>query len=158
MTLADLYEQYEAPLQRYAQRLTTDWDEAEDLVQETFMRAMSHLALLQSLNAQQQRAWLQRTLKNRFLDACRTQRRQERLLAQLNPGESIGEEEIFAGILTPNPMEHMSAELRELFEMRYALGMNSTEIAEQLGLPAATVRSRLHFAIQKLRLYRANYE
>ena len=35
--------------------------------------------------------------------------------------------------------------------MRYVLDMNSTEIGDELGLPAATVRSRLHLAMKHMR-------
>ena len=37
---------------------------AEDLVQETFLRAMDHLEDLEPLNRAQRRAWLYRTAKN----------------------------------------------------------------------------------------------
>jgi len=38
------------------------------------------------------------------------------------------------------------------------LDMNSTEIAEQLGIPAATVRSRLHLAMKQMRRQRYKLE
>ena len=40
---------------------------------------------------------------------------------------------------------------RDLLDRRYVLGMNSREIGDDLGVPAATVRSRLHLAIKRLR-------
>ncbi len=50
-----------------------------------------------------------------------------------------------------DPFELVSKADRQLIEKRYRLGMNSREIAAELGIPAATVRSRLHLAVKKLR-------
>ena len=77
-SIAQLYEDYEDALLRYALRLSHDRDWAEDLVQDTFVRAMGHLELLRMLKRHERRAWLYQTLKHRFLDQQRTwQRRQE---------------------------------------------------------------------------------
>ncbi len=158
MTIDDLYASYEAPLQRYANSLAHDADRADDLVQETFIRSLGHLSLLEMLAAPQRRAWLKRTLKNLFIDEARARQRQERLLQELEVTETVSEQAVFAQVLTPNPLANVTDDVRELFEMRYTLGMNSTEIGVALGIPPATVRSRLHFATEKLRLYRSNWE
>jgi len=42
MTFADLYNEFEDKLRRYAMSLVRDPDRADDLVQETFIRAMAH--------------------------------------------------------------------------------------------------------------------
>ncbi|MCB0064575.1 MAG: RNA polymerase sigma factor [Caldilineaceae bacterium] len=158
MTLDDLYDTYESSLQRYANSLVHDYDRADDLVQETFIRSLGHLPLLATLRPAQCRAWLKRTLKNLFIDEERKRQRQQRLLQELAVEEVISESETFAGVLTPNPLANVPEDVRELFEMRYTLGMNSTEIGESLGIPAATVRSRLNYNLQKLRQYRGNWE
>lgn len=150
MSLADLYNEYEALLHRFAQSLTHDSFRADDLVQETFMRAMGHMALLEMLNPHQQRAWLTQTLKNLFFDEQKIWKRRDEILAEVNqetaqftpsPETQIGN----------NPFELIPEEYQELFTMRYTLGMNSQEIADELGIPAATVRSRLHLATRKIR-------
>lgn len=150
MTLADLYEEYETTLQDYALRLARDSPRADDLVQETFIRAMRHLELLQLLKPHQRRAWLYRTLKNLFLDEQNARRRQQAL------AEQLARETPTVGYLpptatSPNPFDLVPEQYRDVFEKRYVLGMNSQEIAEELGIPAATVRSRLHLGMKKLR-------
>ena len=150
MTLADLYEEYEAALWRYARTLTQDGDRADDLVQETFIRAMGHLGLLAMLKPYQRRAWLYRTLKNLFLDEQRAHRRQEMLVEQL--GRDMPVEEFTPQEITlADPLRLVPERFRELVEKRYILGMNSQEIAEEMGIPAATVRSRLHLALKEVR-------
>jgi RNA polymerase sigma-70 factor (ECF subfamily) len=83
LTVDDLYEQYGAALHRYAVGLAQDEDRADDLVQETLIRALAHLLLLERLNPHQRRAWLHKTLRNRFLDGERARRRRQNLLLQL---------------------------------------------------------------------------
>lgn len=157
MTLDDLYTSYETFLQGYAISLIHDSDNAEDLVQETFIRSMGHLPLLELLRPAERRAWLKRTLKNLFIDGERTRQRQDRLLQQIETAERQSEQETFDRVLVDNPLDSVPNETRELFEMHYTLGMNSSEIGQELGIPAATVRSRLHFALQKLQRYRSNW-
>jgi RNA polymerase sigma-70 factor (ECF subfamily) len=151
MTLTDLYEEYEIELHRYARRWTRDPHRIDDLVQETFIRAMGHLDLLDLLEPHQRRAWLYRTLKNLFLDDVSARQRQEALI------EQMAQDAPLAGylpqeVISPNPFDLVPEKYRDLVRKRYILGMTSQEIAGELGIPAATVRSRLHLAIKKLRL------
>ena len=151
MTLTELYEEYELELRRYARRWTRDAYRIDDLVQECFIRAMGHLELLGLLEPYQRRAWLHRTLKNLFLDQESARQREEALI------EQMAQEAPLAGYLSqeviwPNPFDLVPGKYRDLVRKRYILGMTSQEIASELGVPAATVRSRLHLALKKLRL------
>ena len=62
VSIAELFEEYEESLRRYAMSLVHNRDWADDLVQETFIRAWSHLPLLGVLSPPQRRAWLRRVL------------------------------------------------------------------------------------------------
>lgn len=142
--LAELYESFEAGLERYARNLTADSDWAHDLVAETMFKAMSHLRELAAMHPAQRKAWLYRVLKNQFLDNLRTRKREKRLVEQLIWFE-----------LEPSPVdlelpldEKIPAHHRKVLQMRYELGMTSEEISRKLGVPSATVRSRLRLAIQ----------
>jgi RNA polymerase sigma-70 factor (ECF subfamily) len=151
MTLTDLYEQYEGQLHRYARRWTHDPHRIEDLVQETLIRAMGYLELLGDLAAYQQRAWLFRTLKNLYLDQERARQCEEALLGRIAQG--LLDSETFAAEWAPtNPFDLVPEKYRDLVRMRYEWDMNSSEIAAELGVPAATVRSRLRLAIKQMRL------
>jgi RNA polymerase sigma-70 factor (ECF subfamily) len=150
VTLTELYETYENKLRRYATGLTRDPHWAEDLVQDTFVRAMGHLDLLDALKPYQRRAWLYRTLKNLYLDGLSASERQGELIEQLarEPTSSPSLEDL---VLSPDPFALIPERYREVVIQRYMLGMNSREIGEALGIPAATVRSRLYLAIQEAR-------
>ena len=156
MTIGDLYEEFEGRLRRYAMSLAHDSDRADDLVQETLIRAMAHLDLLAQLKDYQRRAWLYRVLKNLFIDEQRTRQRQQALLEQLtreDPEVSYSPPEM----MSPGVFELVPARYRELLHQRYVLGMNSTEISRELGIPAATIRSRLHLAIKWLRAHQSEF-
>jgi len=156
MTIADLYEEFETMLRRYAMSLARDSDRADDLVQETFIRAWAHLELLGQLNHHQRRAWLYQVLKNLFLDEQRARQRQRVLVEQLArepqitsyPSPDVISQELF---------ELVPERYRELLHQRYVLGMTSKEIGRELGIPAATVRSRLHLAIKWLRAHKSEF-
>ena len=150
MTLDQLYDEYESSLYRFAMRLTRDPDRADDLVQDTLVRAMGYLNLLGMLARPQCQAWLFRTLKNLFVDEERRQRQQEVLLQQIEH-EMVYQESVSLDASPLDPFDEVPERFREIVEMHYRLGMNSQEIASILEIPAATVRSRLHLALKEMR-------
>jgi len=150
VNVADLYEDYRDGLTRYAISLSRSLDRADDLVQETFIRALSHSGDLQGMNRHQQEAWLKRVLRNRFFDEERSSRRKRQLVQRLISAHQRQENSLslpeFDSVLELVPLEH-----QDVFEKRYRLGMNSTEIARDLGVSAGTIRYWLHQSIQCLR-------
>ena len=150
LTLADLYDAYETKMLRYARILVGDPFWAEDLVQDTFMRAIAHLGLLGGLEPYQRLAWLRRVLKNRFIDQQRARQREQELVQQIIQETEFVEDEDLP-MLTRELLELAPEKDRELLTQHYFQGMTSEEIGKQLGIPAGTVRSRLHLARKKLR-------
>jgi RNA polymerase sigma-70 factor (ECF subfamily) len=143
--VALLYPKYFHELTCYAFGFTKDWPAAEDLAQETFLRAMKNTELLEEMEEKKCRAWLYKTLRNLFID-----------LARRKAAEPAMEEEGFCtDDLTKVSVEQilgkLSPEKRQLVLMRYFDGFNSTEIGTALSLPAATVRTRLAAAVRELK-------
>ena len=156
MTFNELYDDYEAMLRRYAMSLSRDSHRADDIVQETFIRAMTNMFLLENLASYQRRSWLRSTLKNIFIDEQRTLKRRYALLEQLGKDTEMTTS-MPSELLTSGILEQVPERDRELLHQRYVLGMNSSEIASELGIPAATVRSRLHLAIKRLRARKSQF-
>ena len=154
ITIAELYEDHAASLRRFAFSLSHDGDQADDLVSETFLQAMSYLQLMETLASHQRKAWLFRVLKNRFIDQLRSSQRQAAFVQQMAWSETVSAP---AG-LTQDVIGQAPEHFRELLNMSYTLGMTSEQIGHRLGIPAATVRSRLRFALQWLRAHKANFE
>ena len=70
----ELYRRYREELLRFAKNMTQETAMAEDLVQETFYRALKNRKMLEELDERQGRAWLYRTLKNHYRDLLRHQK------------------------------------------------------------------------------------
>ena len=129
--------------------LTKQKAQAEDLVQEAFLRAIRHRTLLEQMAFRKRRAWMFRTVRNLYVDELRKAAaavRKEGLLFGLpvcSGDYSDGE--------CAQMLKALSEEERVLFVMRYLQGYNSVEIGKLFGLPPATVRSKLVSARKRLR-------
>jgi RNA polymerase sigma-70 factor, ECF subfamily len=156
LSISELYEEYSERLRRYATSLTRDTARADDLVQETFIQAMLHLGLLDGLNPYQRRGWLYQVLKNRFLDQQRAAKRRQALLEQMAQGEVAGFSTM-NGMLPYELFDLAPERYRGLLRKRYIQGLTSDEIGRELGVPAATVRSRLRLAIEWLRSHQSEF-
>jgi len=150
LNIAALYEEYQDALTRYAISLSRSLDRADDLVQETFVRALQHTSDLEQMNRYQREAWLKRVLRNRFFDEERSRKRKQHLVQRLRSagarpctGAEIPD---FESLLELVPHEY-----QDVFVKRYRLGMSSAEISRELGIASGTVRYQLHQCIQILR-------
>lgn len=158
MRVSDLYETCAPQLRRYAGRLLTDPDAAEDLVQDTFVRALGHLSTLERLPSGKRQAWLYRTLRNLHIDRRRASKREARLhesFAEYLRDELAERGHPVVWVRLPEILARVPAKDRDLLRQRYVTGMTSEQIGRQLDVPAATVRSRLHAAIKRLRARRS---
>jgi RNA polymerase sigma-70 factor (ECF subfamily) len=149
-TLDELHEQFGASLQRFALHLTGDYDQAQDLVQETLIRVFTNRDLVSFLNVYQQQAWMYRTLKNKFLDDKRKDQRESRSMAHLI-SNYLRDEQPTVSSNFHDLLDQLPEKDRELLHQHFILGMKGEEIAQELGIPAATVRSRIFLAIKRLR-------
>ncbi|MDE6933851.1 MAG: sigma-70 family RNA polymerase sigma factor [Oscillospiraceae bacterium] len=149
MELEELYGKFYKEILTYCAAMTKSAAAAEDLVQETYLRAMTHWGDLEDLSRGQCRAWLYKTARNLFIDQARKQSRE-------TPAE---EEQLalasFQEDLSQAAVAQLIARLPEgekaMFTMRYFEGYNARELGEIFDLPAATVRSRLASAKRRLR-------
>jgi RNA polymerase sigma-70 factor (ECF subfamily) len=160
-TFADQAMQYMGPLYTAALRMTRNPADAEDLVQETYLKAYRAFGSFQE--GTNLRAWLYRILTNTYINSYRAkQRRPEerdldevedlylyRRLGALDDALSgrSAEDELMA-MFTDDEVKHAMEELPEQFRMAVYLadveGFAYKEIAEILDIPIGTVMSRLH--------------
>ena len=69
--IAKIYQLFFQELIRYVTKMTCDKAAAEDIVQETFLRAMEHAVILDDMDERQCRSWLYKTSRNIFIDKVR---------------------------------------------------------------------------------------
>ena len=157
LTIQDLYDLFEDKLHRYAVNLARDHDRADDLVQETLIRAMGNLVLLQQLNPYQRQAWMYRVLKNLFIDGERRRQRQEALYEHL-AWEAELDVAPTTSMLAQEMIDLVPERYRDVLHRHYIQGQTSEEIGSAYGIPAATVRSRLYLARKWLRTHHPELE
>jgi len=128
-----------------AYRMTGNAHDAEDLVQETFLRAYRALDRFQS--GSNARAWLHTILQRVRTDAFRRKRRRPETVELLGEGPAIapaqdalasGREDLERALLGLPETFRTAVVLRDVQELSYA------EIAATLGVPVGTVMSRIH--------------
>ncbi len=148
---AALVEHYWDRLFRWLYRLTHDRHAAEDLAQETFLRAFAALGRFRA--GTNFGAWLFRIAHNARANQCRAARRREPLPAEL-PGreadpadEALGREAL-QGLA--RAVGKVPPELRGAFLLRVEEGLSFREIAGVLGLTEETARWRVFKARQRL--------
>jgi RNA polymerase sigma-70 factor, ECF subfamily len=130
--------------------------DAEDVVQETFLRVVKHKRELREVR--DERAWLARIAWRLAVDRRRAEPEQvadpDLLLAELR-ASGHGADEMLArkeaAALVETLIAALPSDLREPLQLSTVDEMNSNEVAAVLGIPEATVRTRLFRARQLLK-------
>lgn len=123
---------------------------AGDLVQETFLRALGNLELLERLDERERRAWLYKTARNIFFDKVRRAAAEQKKMSFFQTDEL--DENTFDEVETEQILLLLPQDVRLLFRMRYLEGYNSSELGEIFNLPPGTVRAKLSAAKKLLKL------
>ena len=149
MELEELYGKFYKEIITYCTAMTKNRASAEDLVQETYLRAFTHWEDLEVLSRGQSRAWLYKTARNLFIDQARKQSRETPMKDEYFPLAAFEED------LSQAAVAQLIARLPEgekaMFTLRYFEGYNAKELGDMFDLPSATVRSRLASAKRRLR-------
>jgi len=143
----ELYQEFYAELLRYCRRMSAG--AGEDLVQETYFRALAHQEELLELSRGQRRAWLYQTARHLAIDQARKAAR-ESCVEQGDLDASPFEED-FTGAAVWQAVSRLPEPERTLFHMRYFQGYNATELGEIFNMKPSTVRARLASARRRLR-------
>lgn len=139
-------------LMSIAQRILRDVGRAEDAVQQTLVIAWRELPSLRDPDRFD--AWLQRLLVNASYAEARRSRAWNahvRILpvdGPAGPDESLSLDDRDR---LERGFRRLSVEQRAILVFTHYLGLSPTEIADRLGIPAGTVRSRLHYAHRAMR-------
>jgi RNA polymerase sigma-70 factor (ECF subfamily) len=151
--LRALYASHARPLMAYVQRLSGgDRQHTEDIVPETLLRAWQHAA---DLKVEQARPWLFTVARRLVID--RGRHRPSRLmdtpLAMVDEvSTSDNLDAALDGCLVADALGALTPVHREVLVERFYGGRTPREIAERLNIPNGTVRSRMFYALQALRL------
>jgi RNA polymerase sigma-70 factor (ECF subfamily) len=152
--IRQLYCRHAEALHVYVERFCTDGTSADDVVQETFIRAWRHLSKL-GADDRPIRPWLFRVARNLLIDADRAARARP-VLVQALPDEDAGTDsalldQVLDRELVCAALQHLSPAHRAVLIEAFYNGGSLAAVARELGIPHGTARSRMHYALQALR-------
>jgi len=154
--LEALYDRYAHCVYSLALSIVRDQQAAEDITQELFI----HLWQFPHLYEPERGAfvpWLLRSARNRAIDILRRRSRDYQVgvqfdtmsaLAQDDPDDLVLRADVAAGLR--RALAELDSGLREVLELAYFSGLTQREIAERLGLPLGTVKTRVRTALRRL--------
>ncbi|OZB81892.1 MAG: RNA polymerase subunit sigma, partial [Microbacterium sp. 14-71-5] len=148
-----LYDVHAGPIRRYVVHLTGSSASADDVVQETLLRAWRTPRILEQ-EVTSTRAWMFTVARHLVIDEARSaRRRHEHPVAEV-PERVTGDvtDRLFDAILIEDALADLSPEHRAVIVAGYYGGRSVDEIATELGIPGGTVKSRMHYGLRALRL------
>jgi RNA polymerase sigma-70 factor (ECF subfamily) len=153
--LEEIFDTHQARLYRLARRLSSDPEEAKDLVQEAFLRLVRHDPLGR-VGVAGAEAWLVRVLVN----LCRDRMRRERVRGRRGHADAdhvgvpaAAEPAAIARATVAAALARLPARRRAVVVLHEIEERDTGEIAKLLGLSRVTVRWHLHAARKQLRIW-----
>ncbi|MEO8448160.1 MAG: sigma-70 family RNA polymerase sigma factor [Gemmatimonadota bacterium] len=162
--LSALYDRYGSALYAVAYRITGEQADAEATVLEAFSQAWREAVRFRSERGSVA-AWLTMMCRSRSLDLVRARGRRARLVENAQAAEpeaapgmggweaeqpmTVDEEERRRHVATA--LTELSGPQRQAIELAFYEGLSQSEIAERLGEPLGTIKTRVRLGMQKLR-------
>ena len=164
-----LYDRYSRVVYSFALRIVGDPQLAEEILQEVFFRVWQQGSGFQS-NRGSLITWLLSITHNLAIDEVRKRNRRPQKADSEDPELVLGamadestdiEQEVWlTGVRTAifEALDRVPKEQRDVIELAYFRGLTQREIAETLGQPLGTVKTRMRLGLQKLREQLGNSE
>jgi RNA polymerase sigma-70 factor (ECF subfamily) len=130
----------------YLVKLTLDRYLAEDLTQRAMIRALERLTTFHGESKLS--TWLVKISTNLYRDELRKEKRRrgaEEMLPQSTEQDPHLRSEILSAL------SQLTAQMRAPILLKYYCDLSYSEMAELLGVPVGTVRSRLHYGHERLK-------
>jgi RNA polymerase sigma-70 factor (ECF subfamily) len=157
---ATLVGRYEIPLRGYFRRRRVEDADAGDLLQETFTRVYRYAASYDP--AKRLGSWIFTIASNLFKDRFSKLARRSEFEATVDPASLEGEQAGSLGAPEATALQReaqgeivdslreLSDQHRAVFMLKHYYGLKYEEIGKILGCSVGTVKSRMHYACQKL--------
>lgn len=150
----ELVDRYQEPLLNYLYRFTSNRELAEEITQETF------IAILQNMQNFRKgakfRPWIYAIATNKALNilrrrnpTCDNLSLQKAVSDTVDPVAQASRQELITAV--QQALQKLPAKQRAIFILRFYQGLAYEEIATAIGCPVGTVKSRMCYALKKLR-------
>jgi RNA polymerase sigma-70 factor (ECF subfamily) len=140
----ELVRAHQVPVWRFLRHLLNDDELAEDVAQETFLRLYQRLPSYRFESRLS--TWIFQVARNAGIDAIRSRERRHRRLRETPPVPAAVPGDIGLGHELTSAVAALSPKRREVLLLIEVLGLSHREVAEVLGLPVGTVKSRVFAA------------
>jgi RNA polymerase sigma-70 factor (ECF subfamily) len=149
-----LYTEHYGVLLGFVSRYERDRHRAEDLVQETLLRAWRHIERI-DVSRDTTRSYLLTIARNVVSNAWRAEQRRPRLVSDPDAVAAVADadsvDQLVEGWLVRAAMDRLSVEHREVVQSVYYDGRTIADTARRLSVPEGTVKSRAYYAVRALR-------
>jgi RNA polymerase sigma-70 factor (ECF subfamily) len=145
--------EYRDGLVSYAEKMLGDHGVAEDIVQETIIRAWRNMDRLLGMEGSV-KGWLFTVTRNLVVDWVRKPHMRREVVGGTYSDPFVRAdpiEQLYRAMVVKPALGRLSAEHRAVLVQLYLCDRTIKETAEVLGIPAGTVKSRHHNALRKLR-------
>jgi RNA polymerase sigma-70 factor (ECF subfamily) len=153
--MRQLHDEHAGALWGFCLHLTgNDRAHAEDVAQETLLRAWRNAAVLEESRGSV-RSWLFTVARNIVIDEWRSKRNKREIptddLTDLSGSEDRTDQLLLSWVVA-EALTQLSEEHRAVLLECYYRGQSVAEASRRLGVPEGTVKSRTHYALRALRL------
>lgn len=148
--VAELYARHSRGLYALARRMLRDPGAAEEVVQETFLRAWRGAAAFDHGRGSV-RGWLYTIARNASLDAARKRTPQPEDQSEEIAAKGDDFEDVLVSLTVREALDALSPAHREVLNLAFDADMTRARAAERLGLSVGTVKSRTFYALAALR-------
>lgn len=149
--LREIYERFAGPVFSVARSRLSDREQAEEAVQETFVKAWQAAGSFDVTRAFG--PWLYQIARRTAVDLLRREARRPATTAladEMSAGEGPTLDDAWQRWEVRCALQDLSREDHELLRMTHYVRLSRAEIAQRLGIPVGTVKSRLHRAHRRL--------
>lgn len=149
--IGELFDRHAGRMKSLALRIVRGPEEAEDVVQEIFVQAWRQAERFDARRGSVL-AWLSIMVRSRSLDRWR--RRTTRRETAISEAQALAEKarpDDASAWAARGALKDLPEEQREPLELAYWEGLSQTEIAERLGQPLGTIKTRMRSGLRKLR-------
>lgn len=144
-----LWREHQAGLRRFVARRMPDMHDAQDILQDVFVRAQESLHQLKSVD--RTAAWLARIAANRIIDHYRGRRPTEELYEDLAAAEPIEDPVAALAPCLPRMIDSLPAAYRDALRLSELDGIPQRVVAQRLGLSVSGAKSRVQRGRTQLR-------
>lgn len=158
--LAALYDRYAGLVVTVALRVVGDREVADEILQDTFLRCWNGAETYQPSRGHVA-GWLMGIARNRAIDVLRSRQHKARQRERTalpepddphQPGNPDETEAVVLRHTVASALATLPLNQRQVIELAYYGGLTQTEIAQRLGEPLGTVKSRTRTAMDRLRV------